>query len=260
MTNKDETGDRVALMKSYPGVTVSELSMQGNERIWSRTLRNDLTSGVVRRGRNGSAAYGLMIFSPLTSVTYRKTLWASPSSALSVKDYITTHATGFQACIFGSLRHPISFNLSNQLANPPSRPSYHHPPWRPSPSSPPWSASAQQCKFTMPSFSSHSLLLSDILIFDWHSVSATPQGPIKLAHCTFTATPCAPPNGPTETITVYEQPFTVTSTKEYNCHGCTAVAVKSKNCDGFGVVCPSFPFCLLLLEFSVFLVNTGLGW
>lgn len=74
---------------------------------------------------------------------------------------------------------------------------------------------------------------------------ASPQGPIKPASCTYTATPCEPFNGPVETITVYEQPFTVTSTRTYDCHGCTAVAVSSKNCDGVGIV--SLPYQRLWL-------------
>lgn len=61
------------------------------------------------------------------------------------------------------------------------------------------------------------------------------QGPIQPASCTYTATPCEPFNGPVETITVYEQPFAVTSTRTFDCHGCTAVTVSSRNCDGPGI-------------------------
>ncbi|KAK0513889.1 hypothetical protein JMJ35_003611 [Cladonia borealis] len=54
--------------------------------------------------------------------------------------------------------------------------------------------------------------------------------------CTYTTTECAPFNpGPTETITVYEVPFTATSTSTFDCQGCNYVSISSKNCDGVGL-------------------------
>ena len=54
--------------------------------------------------------------------------------------------------------------------------------------------------------------------------------------CTYTTTSCYPPNGPTETITAYEVPFTATSTSTYDCSGCNHVSVFSKECYGPGLV------------------------
>ena len=55
--------------------------------------------------------------------------------------------------------------------------------------------------------------------------------------CTYTTTECAPFNpGPTETITVYEVPFTATATSTFDCQGCNYVSVSSRNCDGVGLV------------------------
>jgi len=86
-----------------------------------------------------------------------------------------------------------------------------------------------QCKLPLPT------LLLQILTYS-HSVAIPQGGPISSAQCTYTATPCAPPNGPIETITVYEEPFAVTSTRTYDCHGCTAVTVSPKRCFGVGIV------------------------
>ncbi|KAK0513886.1 hypothetical protein JMJ35_003608 [Cladonia borealis] len=52
--------------------------------------------------------------------------------------------------------------------------------------------------------------------------------------CTYTATSCATIGGPTETITVYEQPFTATATSTYDCEGCSVVTVETENCYGVG--------------------------
>lgn len=61
------------------------------------------------------------------------------------------------------------------------------------------------------------------------------QGPIE--NCTYTATPCAPfESGPTETITVYEQPFLATSTASFDCQGCGNVTVVPRGCFGPGLV------------------------
>ena len=64
-----------------------------------------------------------------------------------------------------------------------------------------------------------------------YSVAAQVEEP-----CTYTATPCAPFGGPTETITVYEQPFTATATATYDCQGCGAVTVEPRDCEGVGPV------------------------
>ena len=66
------------------------------------------------------------------------------------------------------------------------------------------------------------------------SVTAQTEEP-----CTLTISPCRPIGGPTETITVYEQPFTATATATYDCQGCGAVTVEPRFC-GVGPVSPCF--------------------
>ena len=68
---------------------------------------------------------------------------------------------------------------------------------------------------------------------DVQSVTAQVEQP-----CTYTATSCLPIGGPTETITVYEEPFTATATSTYDCEGCSIVTVETKNCFGVGPVSP----------------------
>ena len=68
---------------------------------------------------------------------------------------------------------------------------------------------------------------------DVHSVTAQVEEP-----CTYTATSCLKIGGPTETITVYEEPFTATATSTYDCAGCSIVTVETKNCFGVGPVSP----------------------
>lgn len=75
---------------------------------------------------------------------------------------------------------------------------------------------------------------------------AHPQIVPSSSQCTFTATPCAPFNGPTETITVYEQPFTATATKSFDCEGCGQVTVEPKNCGGVGIVSFFILFCFFV--------------
>lgn len=64
--------------------------------------------------------------------------------------------------------------------------------------------------------------------------AALAQGTEQPATCTFTATPCQTLIGPTETITVYEQPFTSTATQSFDCQGCQDVTVIPRFC-GLGV-------------------------
>lgn len=63
--------------------------------------------------------------------------------------------------------------------------------------------------------------------------------------CTYTATPCGPiPGGPTEVITVYEDPSVITATSTFDCQGCSAVTVVPKDCFGLGLVSPFLDFGL----------------
>ena len=77
------------------------------------------------------------------------------------------------------------------------------------------------------------------------SVTAQTEEP-----CTYTVSPCRPIGGPTETITVYEQPFTATATATYDCQGCGAVTVEPRFC-GVGPVSPSSPNTGALADHSV---------
>ncbi|KAL2037210.1 hypothetical protein N7G274_010073 [Stereocaulon virgatum] len=63
--------------------------------------------------------------------------------------------------------------------------------------------------------------------------------------CTFTTRSCVLPSGPTETITVYEQPFTSTSTSTFDCQGCSAVTVTPSNCYGLGLPITTTSFLFL---------------
>lgn len=67
---------------------------------------------------------------------------------------------------------------------------------------------------------------------DIQSVTAQTEEP-----CTLTVSPCRPIGGTTETITVYEQPFTATATATYDCQGCGAVTIEPRFC-GLGPVSP----------------------
>lgn len=68
-------------------------------------------------------------------------------------------------------------------------------------------------------------------------------GPIS--PCTYTATPCTPLHGGdgTQTVTIYEVPFTATAVEKYDCQGCTEVTVEPKDCFGPGPEVPVSSLC-----------------